>query len=195
MRKTLAWLLPLAAVPVIALLAFGLTRDPSVLPSTLIGKPAPEFRLETLYEPADSLALDDFRGRVVVLNYWASWCGPCVAEHPVLVRLNESYDPEDVQLLGVLFQDEPANGRAFLDRLGGGWPVVVDRGSRISIQYGVYGVPETFFITPDGIIAHKEVGPVSWSLVQAKVDSLLAERGPRSPDAKIGPLETAPDGR
>lgn len=173
------WILPLAAVPAIALLAFGLTRDAKTLPSALIGSPAPDFRLESMYDEADSLSLAGLRGRVVVLNFWASWCVPCIGEHPYLTDLSRAYDPEDVQLLGVLYQDTPDRGRSFMRRYGGHWPSVVDRGSRTAIRYGVYGVPETFVISPEGTIAHKLVGPLdarTAPTVVSTVDSLLAAR-------------------
>lgn len=189
MRSVWRWALPLAALPLLALLAFGLTRDPKTLPSTLIGTRAPEFRLESMYDPADSIALEDQRGRIVVLNYFASWCVPCIAEHPRLVRLHADYDPDDVLLLGVLYQDVPEGGRAFMARYGGDWPAVVDRESRTSILYGVYGVPETFLIAPGGTIVHKVVGPLdarTTPVLRGKIDSLLAARAPARP------LESAP---
>jgi len=179
-RKTLAWGLPLLAIPILGLLAYGLTRpDRYVLPSALIGLPAPQFRLADLQDPADTLSLERFGGRVVVLNFWASWCGPCVAEHPFLSDLVEVYDPDDVQLLGILYQDTPERGRAFIERYGGGWPTVIDPESRTAIPYGVYGPPETFIVSPEGAIAYKLVGPVvesTYPAVRATIDSLLASR-------------------
>ena len=124
------WALPLAAVPVLALLYWGLGQDQRRLPSALEGREAPAFRLANLYNPSDSVSLRDFEGKVVVLNYWASWCIPCIAEHPVLVRMRETYDPEEVALIGVLFQDTPENGMRFIEELGGEWPLATDPGSR-----------------------------------------------------------------
>ncbi len=166
------WLPPLLAVPFLALLAFGLTRDPRVLPSPLPGRPAPDFALETL--EGDSVRLSDFRGRAVILNFWASWCPPCVQEHPVLDRASRTWGPERAVVLGVLYQDAAANGRRFIQRWGGDWPTAVDPGSQTAIDYGVYGPPETFFIGPDGRVARKRIGPVSWELVKGTVDSLVA---------------------
>ncbi|MDX1577822.1 MAG: redoxin family protein [Gemmatimonadota bacterium] len=189
MRPWLRWALPFTALPVLALLAFGLTRDARRLPSALAGGEAPPFKLANLYDPGDSLAVQDLRGKVVVLNFWASWCAPCLVEHPVLIRLSETYDPEDVVLLGVLYQDTPERGRAFFEQLGGDWPSVMDPGSRTAIRYGVYGVPETFFIGADGRVASRHESAVTWELVTSKVDSLLAARGARPADTM--PLETA----
>jgi cytochrome c biogenesis protein CcmG/thiol:disulfide interchange protein DsbE len=126
----------------------------------------------------------------VVLNYWASWCVPCIAEHAELVRLSESYPSAAVQLIGVLFQDERENGRRFMSRMGGDWPIVTDEGSRTSIRYGVYGVPETFFIGADGVVAYRQVGPVTWPLIVSKIDSLLAA-GRLPPSESMDPLETS----
>lgn len=221
MNRILRWVLPLLVVPVLALLAFGLTRDARLLPSTLVGRAAPEFRLERMPGPApsadepaaapdepgtmedaeragegtlpgDSIALAELRGRVVVLNFWASWCLPCRQEHPVLERIDERYGPRGVTLLGVLYQDTPENGRGFMRRFGGDWPSVLDPGTRTAIEYGVWGVPETFFIGADGRVAHKEQGPVTWSVATTVLDSLLAARGP-VPDGPVE-LETAPAG-
>lgn len=177
MKTALRWVLPLVALPPLALLGFGLTRDVKTLPSALVGAPAPEFRLEDMYDASDSIALAEYRGRVVVLNYWASWCVPCIIEHPQLVRLRADYDPDDVALLGVLYQDAPERGLEFMRRHGGDWPSVVDYGSRTAIRYGVYGVPETFLISPDGTVAYKLVGPLdprSAPEFRARIDSLLA---------------------
>ncbi|WP_419938121.1 redoxin family protein [Candidatus Palauibacter sp.] len=175
------WALPLAALPVLALLYWGLGQDQRRLPSALEGREAPAFRLANLYEPSDSVSLSDFEGKVVVLNYWASWCIPCISEHPVLVRLRETYDPEEVALIGVLFQDAPENGMRFIEELGGEWPLVTDPGSRTAIEYGVYGVPETYFIGADGVIALRHDLAVTWDLVERNVDSLLVARAAAAP--------------
>jgi len=178
----------------LALLAFGLSRSPQNLPSALIALPAPQFTLATLFEPSDSISLGELRGRVVVLNYWASWCLPCVEEHPYLVKLSEDYDPGDVRLLGMLYQDTPERGRVFIEKYGGDWPTLLDPASSTAIPYGVYGPPETFVVTPDGVIAYKLVGPLTprtYPIVTATIDSLLALRG-ELPDE---PMETAESAR
>lgn len=180
MNRVLRWLVPLVAIGVLGLLGFGLTTSPrKLLPSALIDRAAPDFELGTLFEPADSIALRDLRGRVVVLNYWASWCFPCIQEHPYLELLSQSYDTADVRLLGMLYQDTPENGRAFIRQYGGGWPTLVDPGSETAIPYGVYGPPETFVVSPEGIVVHKLLGPLTsttYPVVKSKIDSLLAAR-------------------
>ena len=166
------WLILLIPMPVIGLLAFGLTRDVQVLPSAIVGEPAPRFSLATM--SGDSLALEDLAGEVVILNFWASWCIPCRQEHPALVRATEWYEPGKVRVLGVLYQDEPASAKRFMDRFGGEWETVLDPGTRTAIDFGVYGVPETFFLDGNGRIAYKHIGPVNWQVIRSKVDSILA---------------------
>lgn len=187
MSQARRWLPPLLALPVLALLAFGLTRDARTIVSPLPGRPAPAFALETL--GGDTLRLADLEGRAVVLNFWASWCIPCQQEHPVLARATETWEPEEAIVAGILYQDRPENGRRFMRRWGGEWPSGVDPGSRIAIDYGVYGVPETFFIGPDGRVARKHIGPVTWEVVKSTLDSLVAARAWPEPE---GPLESAP---
>lgn len=174
MKRWQRWLIPAAAVPLLLLLAFGLTRDAREIPSPLPGRAAPQFELATLSDAGDSLALRDFRGKVVMVNFWASWCGPCRVEHPVLVQVSQRYDDDSVRVLGIVYQDSPENARRFMDQLGGDWPSLLDPGTRTAIDFGVYGVPETYFLSPDGRIAYKHTGPVTWELVSTKVDSLLA---------------------
>jgi cytochrome c biogenesis protein CcmG/thiol:disulfide interchange protein DsbE len=172
MKRKIRWLLPLVAIPILGLLAFGLTRNTYVLPTPLEGMAAPGFRLETI--SGDSVSLADLRGRVVVLNFWASWCVPCRAEHGVLKLSQATYDPSEAVVLGVIYQDTKENALRFLRELGGDWRHMLDPSQRTAIDYGVYGVPETFFIGRDGLIGHKKVGPVTWDLVKSQVDSLMA---------------------
>ncbi|MFQ5745662.1 MAG: TlpA family protein disulfide reductase [Gemmatimonadota bacterium] len=172
MRGKLRWLLPLVAIPFLGLLAYGLGRDTYVLPSPLVSEAAPPFRLETL--DGDSLALADFEGRIVLLNFWASWCLPCREEHGVLLRTAQTWPDSEVAVVGVVYQDSRENAARFLREMGGGWTQLLDPSTRVGIDYGVYGVPETFFLNPKGEISFKQVGPVTWDLVRTKVDSLLA---------------------
>lgn len=186
-------LIPASAIPIVALLAYGLTRDPNIVESPLPGRAAFEFTSPTL--DGDTLSLSDLRGKVVVLNFWASWCIACIDEHRVFVEAERYYAGQDFQMLGVVYQDSPENGRRWMARMGGSWPSVTDPSSRIAIDYGVYGVPETYFIARDGRIAFKQIGPVSAPLMIEWVDKLLAE----SPAAGAMPSETlggeVPSGR
>ncbi len=165
-------LLPAAALPIIALLGYGLTRDPNVVESPLPGREAFDFAGPTL--AGDTLRLNDLRGKVVVLNFWASWCVACIDEHAVFVDAERRYAERPFQMLGVVYQDSPENARRWMRRLGGSWPSVLDPSSRIAIDYGVYGVPETYFIGRDGRIAYKHIGPVNRPLLTQWVERLLA---------------------
>ncbi len=176
MRSWKVWLMSALSVGFLALLGFGLTRDTQVLPSAIIGEEAPTFDLQTL--DGDSLKLSSLRGKVVVLNFWASWCIPCREEHPVLEMAASHYRGTDMRLLGVVYQDNRQNAKGFLSENGGSWPSVLDPGSRVAIDYGVYGVPETFFLDRTGHIALKHVGPVPWEIFSSTVDSLLATPAP-----------------
>lgn len=168
-------LIALAAVsPVVALLAFGMTRDPRAIDSPLPGRAAPEFVLPVM-EAEDSIRLADLRGHIVVLNFWASWCVPCLAEHPVLTNAAMAYHDRGVRFLGVLYRDSPQNARRWIDRLGGAsYPTVLDDGSRAAIDYGLAGVPETFIIDRDGRIARKHIGPITDAQLAALLDPLIA---------------------
>lgn len=171
------------ALPLVALLGFGLTRDPRQIPSPLPGRAAPEFRLAVLrpgdYPPArigrDTAVLSEHRGQVVVLNYWASWCLPCRDEHRALSTVAREYAGRGVQFLGPVYNDTPANALRWIEAVGGqAYPSLLDNSSRTAIDYGLYGVPETFFIAHDGTVAYKHVGPVNEALLRRMIDSLRA---------------------
>ncbi len=188
--KKVAW--PASILPFLGLLAYGLTRNPNIIESPLPGRPAPDFALETL--GGERLALLDLRGKVVVVNFWASWCLACEAEHPYLVEAERKYADEDVQMVGVIYQDSRANAERYIRRMGGDWPNLVDPGSRVAIEYGVYGVPETFFIGRDGIITYKQIGPVDRRILDTWIPRLLAgdpgiSEGPSGDTSRVGRSE------
>ena len=156
-------LVPLALFTVLAAVFFiGLKGDdPSIVPSALIGQKVPAFELP----PIDGMTLpglasaDLARGRVTLVNVFASWCGPCRVEHPVLMELAKR---GDIAVVGINYKDEPENARRFLTSLGVPYQAIgADPGGRASIDWGVYGVPETFVVDGTGIIRFKWVGPVS----------------------------------
>jgi cytochrome c biogenesis protein CcmG/thiol:disulfide interchange protein DsbE len=162
-------------VPLVAftwLLASGLGKDPRALPSELTGRAAPTFVLREL-DGARSVALAELRGQVVVLNFWASWCAECRLEHPSLMAAWDRYRDRGVVFLGVDFEDSAGAAAEFQAERGGDWPLLLDPGSRTALDYGVYGVPETFVIAPDGTIAAKRVGPVSYSWLTDRIESAL----------------------
>lgn len=171
-------ILPLALFLALAgFLAKGLTLNPSELPSPLIDKTAPSFVVDRL--PAeqgqfDSQAMD---GKVWVLNVWASWCGPCVQEHPLLIDLAAQ---RDVPIVGLNYKDQPQDALPWLARLGNPFTHVLDdqRGD-VGLDFGVYGVPETFVIDRQGVVRYKHVGPLDGQSMQDKllpvIDQLMAE--------------------
>jgi len=158
------------------LFGFGLSRDPSIIQSPLVGRRAPEFALSIL-DGGRVIQLSDLRGQVVVINFWASWCAACREEHPNLLAAWHRYRDQGVVLLGIDFQDSPAAARAFMKQMGGDWPILSDPGSRAALDYGVYGVPETFFIGRDGVIDLKRVGASSYALLTDEIQRLLGPGG------------------
>ena len=149
----------IVALPLVALLFASLSRDPTRIESPLNGRPAPAFRLAPL-DGGAPLTLDSLRGRVIVLNFWATWCVPCVEEHAALAQAAQQFGRETA-FLGVVYEDSAPEVRTFLGRSGAAYPMVMDEGGRTAIAYGVYGVPETFFISADGVIVDKHVGPLT----------------------------------
>jgi len=169
------WLIPLAVVPVLALLAYGFRTDPREIPSPLIGKPAAPFALKA-FDGAD-LSLEALRGRVVVVNFWASWCYPaCYEEAPALERSWQDYKDKGVALIGVNIQDKEEPAKKFLAQFGHTFPNAPDPAGRVSVDYGVYGVPETFFIDRAGRVRGKHVGALTGEVFKRNVDPLLAEK-------------------
>ena len=168
------WLIPLAAVPVLAVLAYGFRTDPRAIPSPLVGRPALPFALTT-YEGAP-VSLEAHRGHVVLLNFWASWCYPaCYEEAPVLESAWRAYREQGLVVLGVDIQDTEAAGRRFIQQFGLTFPNAPDPKGKVSIDYGVYGVPETFLIDRRGLIRDKKVGAVTEPYIKEKVEALLQE--------------------
>jgi cytochrome c biogenesis protein CcmG, thiol:disulfide interchange protein DsbE len=181
-RRRLLIALPLLGFMALAALFFrGLeSGDPSRLPSALIGRPAPNLSLPALeglmHENAQVPGLDpaNFQGRVTLVNVWASWCIPCRSEHPQLERLAAD---RRFQLVGINYKDSAENARRFLGRYGNPFVAVgVDTGGRVAIEWGVYGVPETFLVGRDGRILYKHVGPIvegTFPLVQREIEKAL----------------------
>jgi cytochrome c biogenesis protein CcmG/thiol:disulfide interchange protein DsbE len=173
-RRALRWAIPLAAVPVLALLAYGFRTDPRDIPSPLLGRPAAAFALTTF--DGRPITLESLRGRVVVVNFWASWCIPaCYDEAPSLERAWQAYRDRGVVLVGVNIQDKEEPARRFLTRFGHTFPNAPDPAGRVSVDYGVYGVPETFFIDRRGQVRFKQVGAVTDEILRRHLDVLLQE--------------------
>ena len=172
------------ALPIIALLAYGMTVDPNELPSTLPGRPAPEFALPKMdSQPPDTVRLSEHRGDVVVVNFWASWCLECRVEHSDLSLVASMYAAKGVKFYGVLYSDTEANGRSWIREMGGqAYPALIDDRSRTAISYGLYGVPETFIIDQQGRVVHKQIGPITAEKLASIIDPLLTESA-GTPDA------------
>jgi cytochrome c biogenesis protein CcmG/thiol:disulfide interchange protein DsbE len=172
MRK--AWVLAplLLFLALAAFLAAGLKLDPREVPSPLIGQPAPAFAAPTLAEPARTLAHEDLLGRVWMLNVWASWCVACREEHPLLVDFARR---QPVALIGLDYKDERDSATAWLERLGNPYAdSLFDPEGRIGLDYGVYGVPETFIVDREGVVRYKHIGPLTPQVLRDEVEPLLA---------------------
>jgi cytochrome c biogenesis protein CcmG/thiol:disulfide interchange protein DsbE len=173
-KSSWRWLIPLSAIPVLALLAYGFKLNPRDVPSPLVGRPAALFTL-TAFD-GQTVALEGLRGKVVVLNFWASWCYPaCYEEAPVLEKGWRQWRDRGVAVVGVDIQDTTEAAQKFLDQFKLTFPNVRDVKGRVSIDYGVYGVPETFFIDRQGRIRLKHVGAVTDEVFRTTVERLLAE--------------------
>ncbi len=174
MRFRARWLIPLAALPVVGLLAYGFRADPRAVPSPLVGRPAPAFALTSF--DGKAVSLESHRGKVVVLNFWASWCYPaCYEEAPVLEASWRRGEPLGVVVLGVAIQDKDPASLEFIQRFGLTFPNAPDPAGKVSIDYGVYGVPETFVIDRRGMIRRKHVGAVTEAVFREWVEPLLRE--------------------
>ena len=170
--KSLKFLLPLVLFAVLAVfLLRGLSLDPREVPSPLIGKPAPAFALTRLDDPAQTIQLADMKGRVWILNVWASWCVACREEHPLLVEFSRQ---KLVPIYGLNYKDKRPDGLAWLQRLGNPYDAsLFDADGRVGIDFGVYGVPETFIMDKQGVVRMKHIGPLTPEVIQNEIEPLL----------------------
>lgn len=159
------------ATVIVVVLTTRFGTDPNLVASPLVGSPAPDLALPDL-DGDGSLPLHE-PGTVGVVNFWASWCLPCRAEHGVLLGAAEQWGELGVRVVGVLYQDDPDAGRAFLDELGRGYPAVTDDGSAAAIEFGVFGVPETYVIDRDGTIAAVIRGQVTEPLLDRTIEAVV----------------------
>ena len=168
------FLIPLALFIVLVIfLAIGLNRDPHELPSPLINKLAPAFAIPQLSEPNKTFSPASMKGQVWVLNVWASWCVACREEHPVLVELAKSVM---APVIGLDYKDQRADALAMLAKQGNPYLLsAFDANGRVGIDYGVYGVPETYVIDKAGIIRFKHIGPITPAVLNQKIYPLLSE--------------------
>lgn len=167
MRFAIPLILLLALV---ALFAVGLTRDPREVPSPLIGKPAPAFTLPGINGSPAQVSPADWRGRALLVNYFASWCAGCRVEHGLLMQLAQ----QGVEIVGIDYKDTDADGSQWLARHGNPYrSVIVDAKGSAALDWGVYGVPETFVIGADGRILYKQIGPMTELAWREKIAPLL----------------------
>ncbi|MCB1926421.1 MAG: DsbE family thiol:disulfide interchange protein [Rhodocyclaceae bacterium] len=168
------FLWPLAIfLALVGFLAVGLNLNPREVPSPLIDKPAPQFSLPVLHKPDMTLSRDDLMGQVWLLNVWASWCVSCRQEHPLLVELAKA---GIVPIYGLNYKDDRNAGLKWLNEHGDPYTAsIMDADGRIGIEYGVYGVPETFVIDKQGVIRHKHIGPITPQALQEKLLPMVRE--------------------
>jgi cytochrome c biogenesis protein CcmG/thiol:disulfide interchange protein DsbE len=168
------FLLPLILfLALVVFLFVGLSRDPNEIPSPLLDKPAPAFNLPQLADPQRSFKSEEMRGKVWLLNVWASWCEACRDEHPVLLELARA---RVVPIYGLNYKDEPRDALNWLEEFGDPYTtILVDADGRVGIDYGVYGVPETFVIDRNGVIRYKQIGPVTEEALNNRIIPLVKE--------------------
>lgn len=173
-------------------LASRFGTDPKLVDSPLIGRPAPDVVLPDLIDEAE-MTLKEMSGSIVVVNFWASWCVACRAEHDDLISTAEAFEDRGVRFVGVVYQDDPKSATAFLDEIGWGenYDYVTDPGSRAAISFGVFGIPETFFINRDGIIVGKISGESNALLLGSTLDEII--RGGQPGDQTTGTIQSQPD--
>jgi cytochrome c biogenesis protein CcmG, thiol:disulfide interchange protein DsbE len=166
------FLVPLALFALLVIfLGVGLTRDPREIPSPLVSKAAPEFKLAQLIKADETFSPSDLKGQVWMLNVWASWCVACRTEHPLLVEISRS---QVAPLIGLDYKDKRPDGLKFLAQFGDPYQLsAFDADGRVGIDYGVYGVPETFIIDKRGVIRHKQIGPITPESLQKTILPLI----------------------
>src|SRR3954451_14310264 len=163
----------LIVAAIVAVLFLGLGKDPQYIESPLIGRPAPAFALKAVGS-ADTIDLSQYRGKPVSVNFWATWSHPCWDEHPVLTQTSQALGNQ-VQFLGVVFQDDEGRIKNFLQQRGWAYPTLVDQAGKTAIAYGVGGVPETFFLDKNGKVVAKFEGPIDPDTLQKDVRKAMTE--------------------
>lgn len=168
MKRSL-WAL-VVAVPLVVLLASGFGHDPNAVHSPIVGHAAPSFALRAFNGTRVSTAA--LRGEPTIVNFWASWCVSCKQEHQALLEAWRQYSHK-VAFVGIDYQDHLSDARSFLRANGGGWAQLQDPGGRVAIDFGVYGVPETYFVNRHGVVVYKSTGPVTPSVLKAQIQRIL----------------------
>ena len=168
------FILPFVVFMIVAAFMYvGLSLDPREVPSPLVGKAAPAFTLQQLHDPAKQFSPQEMKGKVWLLNVWASWCTACEGEHPLFMELARQ---NIVPIYGMDYKDKREDGEAWLRNHGNPYALVVsDSEGRVGIDYGVYGVPETYLIDKQGIIRHKQIGAVTPEILDETILPLIKE--------------------
>lgn len=179
MRRALI-LVPLALFLVlVGFLAVGLTLKPTEVPSPLIGKPAPAFSVPQLHQPERAISATDLVGQVSVVNVWASWCAACRDEHPYVMALAQA---GVAPVIGLNYKDDRDDALAWLDQFGDAYSVSAhDPEGRVGLDWGVYGVPETFVLDKRGVIRHKHIGPIDARALRDELLPLIAQLSEEQP--------------
>lgn len=171
MNRTVLLVGVIIAAILVGVLFMGLGKNPAEIRSPLVGKAAPTFALRQV-GTTNTIDISQFRGKPLVVNFWATWCGPCWEEHPVLVANARMLQP-NVQFLGVVFQDKEDKILSVLRQRGEGYPTVVDDAGKTAIAYGVGGVPETYFIDANGVIVAKYNGPMNGDIIREHLQKVM----------------------
>jgi cytochrome c biogenesis protein CcmG/thiol:disulfide interchange protein DsbE len=172
--RVLRYLVPMGIfLGVLGFLFIGLGLNPREVPSPLVGKPAPVFQLPRLDDPAQTVDRNDLLGKVWMLNVWASWCAPCREEHPLVIDIARR---KLVPVYGLNYKDQTQAAKGWLANLGDPYTAtLVDANGRVGIDFGVYGVPETFIIDRRGVVRYKHTGPLTADVVRTRIEPLLKE--------------------
>lgn len=172
--RRLIYILPLLVLAVVAVFFFvGFNRDPKLVPSPMIGKPAPAFSVPGLRSSDGTVSTASLEGKVTLVNFFASWCVPCRIEHPLMMELART---KALTIVGIDYKDKPEDALAWLRQLGDPYGVIgADRDGRAAIDWGVYGVPESYLIDRKGVIRFKQVGPITEDVWRTEMAPLVKE--------------------
>ncbi|HEY7464381.1 MAG TPA: TlpA disulfide reductase family protein [Candidatus Limnocylindria bacterium] len=169
------WLVVGAVLPLILLLAWGAllaTRGGTSTAGVQIGQAAPDFALADL--DGNPVRLSDLRGKAVIVNFWASWCAPCVEEFPLLQEAADRHGPQEVAVVGIVFRDSSEAARGFMTRFDARWPAAMDPGEAVAQEFGIYGPPETFFIDRQGVVRGRQIGQLTATDLERQLGLALA---------------------
>lgn len=172
-RLPRAWLLVAVILPLLLLGGWvaWVSGQGTPVPAARIGQPAPDFALTDL--DGKTVRLADLRGRPVLVNFWASWCAPCVEEFPILQSAVAEHADQDLAIIGIVYRDNSEAARSFMARMGADWPTVMDPGDEVALRYAIFGPPETFFIDAGGVIRGRQIGQLSASDLDRQLALIL----------------------